>query len=127
MNKQKPTLGEVITARREELGLTMRALARAINTNHATISKIESNPNIVAEPNTLKGIARELRLDYNYLLSLNKTIEDNKEIRIIARASKSMSGPEREKMMDLLRKEFANAFDGADSEEFIGYEESNDF
>ena len=127
MSEKKTTLGEVISARRNELGLSMRALARAINTNHATISKLESNPNIEAEPNTLKGLAKELRLDYNYLLSLNKTIEDNKDIRIIARASKTMSGQEREKMMELLRKEFEDAFDGADSDEFIGNEEYDDF
>jgi transcriptional regulator with XRE-family HTH domain len=121
------TLGKVIAAQRSKLGMTQRELARAVNINHATISRIEGNPDIVADPSTLKAIAEALRIDYNYLLTLNRTIEDDKDIRVIARASKSMSGPEREKMMDFLRTEFAEAFKDADSDGIIDPQAPDDY
>lgn len=127
MNENKRILGKVIAAQREKLGLTQRELARAVNINHATISRIENNPDIVADPNTLKAIAQALQIDYNYLLSLNKTIEDDKDIRIIARASKSMSEEDRERMMSMLRDEFATAFKNANSDGLIDSQESNDY
>ena len=90
MNKQERTLGKVIASQRVKLDMTQRQLARAVNINHATISRIENNPDIIADPSTLKAIAQALKLDYHFLLSLNNTIEDEKDMRIIARASKSM-------------------------------------
>ncbi len=127
MNEQDRSLGNVIASQREKLGLTQRQLAREVNINHATISRIERNPDIVADPSTLKGIAEALKLDYHFLLSLNNTIEDNKDMRIIARASKSMSEPERVKMMKLLRNEFSRAFDHADSDDLIDTKESDSY
>jgi transcriptional regulator with XRE-family HTH domain len=116
MGENELTLGSVIQAKREQLGLTQRQLAREVNLNHATISRIEGNPDIVADPSTLKAIAQALGIDYNYLLSLNRTIEDDKDMRIIARASKSMSEDDRERMMDILRSTFSTAFRNADSD-----------
>jgi len=127
MEESDLTLGAVIQAKREKMGMTQRELARAVNINHATISRIENNPDIVADPSTLKAIAQALLIDYNYLLSLNKTIEDNKDIRIIARASKSMSEQDRERMMEILRKNFATAFQNANSDGIIDPQESADF
>lgn len=127
MEESDLTLGAVIQAKREKMGMTQRELARAVNINHATISRIENNPDIVADPSTLKAIAQALLIDYNYLLSLNKTIEDNKDIRIIARASKSMSEQDRERMMEILRKNFATAFQNANSDGIIDPQESTDF
>jgi transcriptional regulator with XRE-family HTH domain len=127
MEESDLTLGAVIQAKREKMGMTQRELARAVNINHATISRIENNPDIVADPSTLKAIAQALLIDYNYLLSLNKTIEDNKDIRIIARASKSMSEQDRERMMEILRKNFATAFQNANSDGISDPQESADF
>lgn len=127
MNEQDRTLGKVIASQREKLGLTQRQLAREVNINHATISRIEKNPDIVADPRTLRAIAEALKLDYHFLLSLNNTIEDDKNMRIIARASKSMSEPERERMMNMLKKEFSQAFDHADSDGLIDAQESDDY
>ena len=127
MDENERTLGKVIEAKRKQLDITQRELARAIHINHATISRIENNPDIVADPSTLKAIAKALHIDYNYLLSLNKTIEDDKDVRIIARASKTMSEPEKEKMMNILRKEFSAAFKDADSDGIIDSKESDDY
>lgn len=127
MEEKKLTLGAVIQAKREKLGMTQRELARRINLHHATISRLEANPEIVADPNTLKAVAQELGIDYNYLLSLNKTIEDDKDIRIIARASKSMSEDDRDRMMEILRNNFAAAFQNADSDGVIEPQSSDDF
>lgn len=129
MNREESerTLGKVIATQREKLGMTQRELARAVNLNHATISRIENNPAIVADPSTLKAVAEGLHIDYNYLLSLNKTIDDDKDIRIIARASRSMSEEDRERMMVILRDEFASAFKDADSDGIIGSQVSDDY
>ena len=127
MEEKKLTLGAVIQAKRENLGMTQRELARRVNLHHATISRLEANPEIVADPNTLKAVAQELGIDYNYLLSLNKTIEDDKDIRIIARASKVMSEYDRERMMEILRDEFASAFKNADSDGIIDFPASDDY
>ncbi len=107
--------------------MTQRELAREVNINHATISRIENNPEIVADPSTLKAIAEALKLDYNFLLSLNKTIDDDKDIRIIARASKSMTEPEKERMMEFLRNEFSEAFKDADSDGILDAQEFDDY
>jgi transcriptional regulator with XRE-family HTH domain len=127
MSESELTLGKVIQEKREKLDMTQRELARAVHLNHATISRIENNPDIVADPSTLKAIAQALHIDYNYLLSLNKTIDDDKDIRIIARASKSMSEDDRERMMEILRNNFATAFQNADSDGVIEPQASDDF
>lgn len=102
-------------------------MIREISFRSSVISRIEKNPEIVADPRTLRAIAEALKLDYHFLLSLNNTIEDDKNMRIIARASKSMSEPEREKMMNILRKEFSQAFNHADSDGLIDSKESDDY
>ncbi len=127
MGENERTLGAVIAAQRKKLDMTQRELAREVNINHATISRIENNPEIVADPSTLKAIAEALKLDYNFLLSLNKTIDDDKDIRIIARASKSMTEPEKERMMEFLRNEFSEAFKDADSDGILDAQEFDDY
>ena len=113
------TLGEVIKNQREALGLNQRELALAVSINNSTISRIEGNQVTTADPTTLKAIAAKLNLDYNYLLTLNKTIDDQKEIRIIARASKKMSDTDRKKMLKFLKSEFKEAFKDTDSDGVI--------
>ena len=119
MSKDSKTLGQVIKEQREKLGLSQRELARKVNINNATISLIEGNPKIVANPNTLKAISLMLKIDYNYLLSLNNTIEDDKDMRIIARATKTMSEQDRERMMKMLRDSFSTAFLNAEEDVII--------
>jgi len=119
------TLGAVIKNQREALGINQRDLAKDVGINNSTISRIENNPEIIADPKTLKAIAEKLKLDYNYLLSLNSTIEDQKEIRIIARASKKMQPVDRERMLDYLKQEFSEAFEGTESDGVIGGESDN--
>ena len=63
MSESELTLGKVIQEKREKLDMTQRELARAIHLNHATISRIENNPDIVADPSTLKAIAQALHID----------------------------------------------------------------
>jgi len=110
MTSKKLTLGKVISSRREEMNLGVRELARDVKLDHSTIVRIENTPDIVADPRTLKKISERLKLDYNYLLSLNNTIDDQPDVRAIARASTKMSPADRDRMMDLLRNEFADAF-----------------
>lgn len=114
------TLGKVIAARREELGITQRELARGIKRSNSTISRIESPENdLVPDNETVRAIADFLKLDYNYLLALNKQIDDEPEIRMIQRAAKNMNQEQLEDMMAILKKEFKDAFDkaGADKKD----------
>ena len=114
------TLGKVIAARREELGITQRELARGITRSNSTISRIESPENdLVPDNETVRAIADFLKLDYNYLLALNKQIDDEPEIRMIQRAAKNMNQEQLEDMMAILKMEFKDAFDkaGADKKD----------
>jgi transcriptional regulator with XRE-family HTH domain len=124
MAKGTETLGMVISRRREQLDLGVRELAREVQLDHTTILRLENNPDLIADPRTLRKVADRLKLDYNYLLSLNKTIDDQPEIREIARASNKMSPEDREKMVQMLRQEFADAFSN-DSEDFNPNETQN--
>ena len=116
MEKQKITLGSVIATKREQLGISQRELAKATKLNNATIARIEKEPNIVADSATLSRIADKLDIDYNYLLTLNGTIPDNPELRVIARASAKMDEDEKSEMLEFLKKKFKVAFSNTDSD-----------
>lgn len=112
------TLGQVISARRMELNYSQRELARAVKISNSTVSRIENDDNITPDNDTLKAIAEYLKLDYNYLLALNKQIEDEPEIRIIQRAAKQMDNDQKEEMLDLLRHHFDEVFNNVEEDTF---------
>ena len=64
----------------------------------------------------MRQIADVLSLDYNYLLTLNGSIDDEPELRIISRASKKMSAEDKKRMLETLRKMFDEAFTDVDSD-----------
>ncbi|MBQ6323039.1 MAG: helix-turn-helix domain-containing protein [Lachnospiraceae bacterium] len=109
-------LGAVIAAKRKKLGLSQRQLAEQVGLNNATISKLEKDPSLEPDIRTLQKLAEALGLDYNYLLTLNETIPDDPNLRIIARAKSNMSPEEQEKMMSMLRTTFDVAFANTDSD-----------
>ena len=115
-NVQPSRLGAVIAAKRKMMGLSQRQLAEQIGLNNATISKLEKDPSLDPDIRTIQLLADALHLDYNYLLSLNETIQDDPELRIIARAKNSMSPEERQRMMEMLRTTFDVAFANAESD-----------
>ena len=117
-------LGAVIAAKRKQMGLSQRQLAEQIGLNNATICKSEKDPSLTPDIRTIRLLAEALQLDYNYLLSLNETIEDDRDIRIIARAKQKMSPEEQKKMMAMLRTAFDVAFENTDSD---GIDESGIF
>lgn len=115
MENENITLGSIIKNRRTELNLGQRELARLVGLNHATISRLENDPSAVADIKTIKSIATALNLDENYLLALNKDIDLDEDICLIARASKQMSADRREKMMNYLKKTFKKEFQIAEN------------
>ena len=117
-------LGAVIAAKRKQMGLSQRQLAEQIGLNNATICKSEKDPSLTPDIRTIRLLAEALQLDYNYLLSLNETIDDDRDIRIIARAKQKMSPEEQKKMMAMLRTAFDVAFENTDSD---GIDESGIF
>lgn len=107
------SLGKVIAERRKELEITQRELARGVNISNSTVSRIENDDNITPDNETLRAIADFLKLDYNYLLALNKQIDDQPEIRMIQRAAKNMSQEELNDMLTVLQIQFKEAFKSA--------------
>ncbi len=98
------------------MGLSQRQLAESIGLNNATISKLEKDPSLDPDIRTIQLLAEALQLDYSYLLSLNKIIDDDPDLRVIARAKSKMTEEERERMMVLLRTTFPTAFADAESD-----------
>ena len=90
-NVQPSRLGAVIAAKRKMMGLSQRQLAESIGLNNATISKLEKDPSLDPDIRTIELLAEALHLDYSYLLSLNDVIEDDPDLRIIARAKGNMT------------------------------------
>ena len=106
-----PSLGEQIRARRMELNMTQRELARRINVSHSTLSRLENTPGIYADTKTLVMISQELGMDLTSMMSYYHEIPDQEDISLIARARGKMSPEERDRMMALLRQEFKSYFD----------------
>jgi len=104
------SLGKYIEQKRIEAGLSQRELSFGIKISHSTISRIEKDDGIVPDNKTLKALANKLKLDYNYLLALNKSIDNEPEIRIIQRAAKKMSPSDKKKMIDVLKSSFNDLF-----------------
>ncbi len=115
-NVQPSRLGAVVAAKRRMLGLSQRQLAEKVSLNNATISKLEKDPSLDPDVRTIRLLADALHLDYSYLLALNETIEDDKDLRIIARARKNMTPEERRRMMTMLRSTFDVAFANTESD-----------
>ena len=109
-------LGAVVAAKRKLLGLSQRQLAEKTGINNATISKLEKDPTIVPDTRTLQLLSQTLGLDYNYLLTLNDVISDDRDLRIIARAKNSLSPEDQSRMMAMLRTAFDTAFADAESD-----------
>ena len=109
-------LGAVVAATRKLLALSQRQLAENTGINNATISKLEKDPTIVPDTRTLQLLSQTLGLDYNYLLTLNDVITDDRDLRIIARAKNSLSPEDQSRMMAMLRTAFDTAFADAESD-----------
>lgn len=104
------TLGKYIAEKREAANLSQRELAKDIRISHSTISRIEKDDGISPDNATLRAIAKRLNLDYNYLLALNKAIDNEPEIRIIQRAAKKMTEKDKQKMLNILQASFDDLF-----------------
>ena len=115
-NVQPSRLGAVIAAKRKLMGLSQRQLAERTGINNATISKLEKDPSLDPDISTIRSLAQSLELDYTYLLSLNETIPDDPDMRIIARAKSNMSPEQQKEMMAMLRTAFDVAFANAESD-----------
>ena len=105
------TLGRYIAQKRKTKGLSQRELAAATDISQLTISRIEKDDGICPDNATVRVLADRLGLDYNYLLALNKAIDDEPAVRAIQRAAKKMDGAQKRKMLDILKAVFEDLFD----------------
>ena len=110
MTDNKMTLGKYISQKRTDLGLSQRQLGLDTRISHSTVSRIEKDDGISPDNATLKAIANRLKLDYNYLLTLNKSIDDEPEIRVIQRAAKNMDEDQKKRMLKILKASFDDLF-----------------
>ncbi len=74
--------------------------------NNATICKLEKDPTLNPDPQTLQKLSEALALDYYYLLALAEIIDDDRDLRIVARMMRNMSDDERKQVLEY----FATAF-----------------
>ncbi|GAA0180845.1 hypothetical protein SH2C18_34700 [Clostridium sediminicola] len=108
--EKKITLGKYITQKRKSKNLSQRQLSKEIGISHSTISRIEKDCAISPDNATLKALSERLEVDYNYLLALNGSIDDEPEIRIIQRIVKKMNASEKQKMLNILKASFEELF-----------------
>ena len=111
---EKETLGNVILNRRKEFGIDQRKHARMIGLNHATMSRFANNLEAASDVKTIKAIAEAFKVDINYILSLNGTIDFYNDLCLIARATKEMDSAKQEQMMNYRKKTFKKEFKKAE-------------
>lgn len=73
------TLGELIKFNRENMGISQRELARRINVDNATISKIEKGIINKVAFDILINLSQELKINIRYLLELSNYSYDEIE------------------------------------------------
>ena len=115
---------EVVTAKRKQMGLSQRQLGQLTGISNVTLSRMEKDPTLVPDIRTVKALSEALHLDYNYLLSLIDYIDDDPDMRIIARASKKMDPARRQQMMEMLRETFSEEFSKSYADDL---DDGNDF
>ena len=117
------TMGQVIKRKRQQIGMSLRELAKEAGVSHVTIMRIEDDKFNMVDPAILTAIADALHLDRLFLLSLNGAGVQDEDIRIIARAAGKMSQEQRRQMLDLLSDSFAEAFRNTGSDDLDDTEE----
>ena len=117
------TLGQVIRRKRQQIGMSLRDLAKEANVSHVTIMRIEDDKFKIVDPAILTAIADALHLDQMFLLSLNGAGIKDEDIRVIARAAGKMTEEQRKQMMKMLRDSFVEAFRTAGSDDLDDAEE----
>ena len=104
------TLGDIIARKRQQKGLSQRELATAVKVSNSTIARLERNEIQLPGTELIRALASMLDLDYNYLLAKTQQIDDEPEIRMIQRAAHNMSEEDKERMVEILRLTFREAF-----------------
>lgn len=117
------TMGQVIRKKRQQMGMSLRELARQTGVSHVTILRIEDDKFSIVDPAIVTAIAEALRLDRLFLLSLNGAGVADEDIRIIARAAGKMTPDQRRRMLEMLRGSFAEAFRNTASDDLDDTEE----
>ena len=108
--KNNETLGQVVHRKRLQLGVSLRGLAKAVNTDQVSILRIERDKFNKVDPAIIKDLADVLHMDRLFMLSLKGSGVEDKDVRIFARAIAKMKRKERASMMKMLREEFPEAF-----------------
>lgn len=108
--KDNETLGQVVHRKRLQLGVSLRGLAKAVNTDQVSILRIERDQFNKVDPAIIKDLADVLHMDRLFMLSLKGSGVEDKDVRIFARAIAKMKRKERASMMKMLREEFPEAF-----------------
>lgn len=110
-------IGDRIRFRREELGLSQDELAQKLGyKSRSSINKIEKGQNDIPQ-SKVRDFAIALDTTAEYLLGLDKkenTKADIPQVRAIQRAMTNISEADRERMLQILKLSFKDAFDDKD-------------
>ena len=104
------TLGDIVARLRRQKDLSQRELAALVNVNNSTIARLEKNEILLPGADLIRALAKTLGADYNYLLAHTRQIDDEPEIRMIQRAAHNMTREDKERMVQILRLTFSDAF-----------------
>ena len=85
-------------------------IAAAVKVSNSTIARLERNEILLPGSDLIRALSEELGVDNNYLLAKTHQIDDEPEIRIIQRAARNMSKEDRQRMVEILRLTFRDAF-----------------
>lgn len=110
-------LGDRIRLRREELGLSQDELAQKLGyKSRSSINKIEKGQNDIPQSKVSEfAIALDTTAEYLLGLDVNGNKQaDIPQVRAIQRAMTNVSEADRERMLQILKLSFKDAFDGKD-------------
>ena len=104
------TLGSVIKGKRERLGMSQRQLAKQTGLSNSTVSRFENDDYSGATPFALRKIAGILSVDYHYLLALSGFLEDDPDMRMLARVRQNIGQETFHALFCQIRQEYPGLF-----------------
>lgn len=105
--------------RRIELGLTMKDVANAVGVSESTVSRWEAGNIVNMKRNRLVALANVLQIPVNELINDNTSITNEikiPQVRVIQRAMNNLNEEERNRMVEILRLSFKDAFEEDDDD-----------
>lgn len=108
--KKEKTLGELLRQKREEGNRSQREIAKQTGLSNSTVSRFENDDYSGATPFALRKIAGILSVDYHYLLALSGFLEDDPDMRMLARVRQNIGQETFHALFCQIRQEYPGLF-----------------